>query len=60
MENLERLTIRGSGLNLAADSVGPAGAPSVLFLHGSGQTRQSWGSALDLTDPHPPTSRAAE
>jgi pimeloyl-ACP methyl ester carboxylesterase len=29
-----------------ADVAGAADAPTVLFLHGSGQTRQSWGSAL--------------
>jgi pimeloyl-ACP methyl ester carboxylesterase len=46
MSNLERLTIGGLDLNLAADAVGAADAPAILFLHGSGQTRQSWGSAL--------------
>jgi pimeloyl-ACP methyl ester carboxylesterase len=46
MENVERLTIPGSGLQLAADALGPPGAPPILFLHGSGQTRQSWGAAL--------------
>jgi pimeloyl-ACP methyl ester carboxylesterase len=42
----ERLSIRGSDLNLAADAAGPADAPGILFLHGSGQTRQSWSGAL--------------
>jgi pimeloyl-ACP methyl ester carboxylesterase len=46
MEDVARLTIPGSGLRLAADVVGPANAPTLLFLHGSGQTRQSWGTAL--------------
>jgi pimeloyl-ACP methyl ester carboxylesterase len=46
MTPLERLTFRGSGLSLAADAAGPAGAPTLLFLHGSGQTRQSWHRAL--------------
>ncbi len=46
MEAVEQMTIRGAGLDLAADAAGPAGARTVLFLHGSGQTRQSWGSAL--------------
>jgi pimeloyl-ACP methyl ester carboxylesterase len=46
MENVNRLTVPGSGLRLAADAVGPTTAPTLLFLHGSGQTRQSWGSAL--------------
>lgn len=44
--HVERLTIPLAGLELAADAAGPADAPVVLFLHGSGQTRQSWGRAL--------------
>lgn len=44
--DLERLSIRVSDLNLAADAGGPTDAPTVLFLHGSGQTRQSWSRAL--------------
>jgi pimeloyl-ACP methyl ester carboxylesterase len=47
MEHVERLTIPGSGLELAADAAGALDAPLILFLHGSGQTRQSWGAALD-------------
>jgi pimeloyl-ACP methyl ester carboxylesterase len=43
---LERRAIRGSNLSLVADATGPATGPTLLFLHGSGQTRQSWGSAL--------------
>jgi len=46
MMAIERLTIPGSGLQLAADATGAADAPAILFLHGSGQTRQSWGTAL--------------
>ena len=46
MEKVERLTIQGSGLNLVADAMGPVTGPGILFLHGSGQTRQSWGSAV--------------
>jgi pimeloyl-ACP methyl ester carboxylesterase len=46
MKDVARLTIPGSGLRLAADVVGAADAPTLLFLHGSGQTRQSWGGAL--------------
>lgn len=38
--------MRGADLNLVADAVGPADAPNILFLHGSGQTRQSWNGAL--------------
>jgi len=38
-----------NGLRLVADAFGPAGGPPALFLHGSGQTRQSWGrAAADL------------
>lgn len=44
--DFERLSIRGSELNLVADAAGPADAPGILFLHGSGQTRQSWSGAL--------------
>jgi pimeloyl-ACP methyl ester carboxylesterase len=46
MDTIRRLTLHGSGLKLIADAVGPANAPTILFLHGSGQTRQSWGAAL--------------
>ena len=49
MANVERLTIPGSGVRLVADAVGAANAaPTLLFLHGSGQTRQSWGRALEV------------
>jgi pimeloyl-ACP methyl ester carboxylesterase len=47
MENVARLTLPGSGLRLVADVVGEPNAPTLLFLHGSGQTRQSWGRALE-------------
>ena len=43
---VEQVSLSGSNLNLAADIVGPSNAPTLLFLHGSGQTRQSWSSAL--------------
>lgn len=35
-----------SGVRLAADAAGPEDGPFVLFLHGGGQTRHSWGTAL--------------
>jgi non-heme chloroperoxidase len=38
----------GNGLTLMADVAGDAGAPLVLFMHGGGQTRHSWGRALRL------------
>ncbi len=50
MKPPERLTIQGAGLSLAADSVGSPDAPTILFLHGSGQTRQSWHRALTEAD----------
>ena len=34
------------GLELAADVAGPPDAPTVMLLHGGGQTRHSWGSAM--------------
>src|SRR5215470_1634070 len=46
MENVATVTVPGSGVMLVGDTVGPADAPTLLFLHGSGQTRQSWGTAL--------------
>ena len=44
---LTRLTIPGAGLKLIADAAGAPDAQTLLFLHGSGQTRQSWGRALE-------------
>ncbi len=35
------------GVRLAADERG-SGSPTVLFLHGGGQTRHSWAGALDV------------
>jgi pimeloyl-ACP methyl ester carboxylesterase len=46
MHAAERLALRGDGVELVADAAGPAGAPTILFLHGGGQTRKSWGTAL--------------
>ena len=46
MQAAERVTFRGDGVDLVADAAGPQGAPTILFLHGGGQTRQSWGTAL--------------
>jgi pimeloyl-ACP methyl ester carboxylesterase len=33
------------GIRIAADRLGDPDAPSVVFLHGGGQTRRSWGRA---------------
>jgi non-heme chloroperoxidase len=38
----------GHGLTLAADVAGDAGAPPILFMHGGGQTRHSWGRAAAI------------
>jgi pimeloyl-ACP methyl ester carboxylesterase len=43
---LEQITFQGAGLTLAADAAGPLDGPPVLFLHGGGQTRSSWGRAV--------------
>jgi hypothetical protein len=47
MGSIERLEYRGSDVTLVADARGPADGLAVLFLHGGGQTRQSWGKALN-------------
>jgi pimeloyl-ACP methyl ester carboxylesterase len=47
LTELTRVTLPGSGLSLVADAAGASDAPTLLFLHGSGQTRQSWGRALE-------------
>jgi pimeloyl-ACP methyl ester carboxylesterase len=40
---MQRIVYEGSGkLKLVADARGDSGAPPVLFLHGSGQTRNAW------------------
>jgi pimeloyl-ACP methyl ester carboxylesterase len=46
VQDLERITLPGSGLQMTADAAGPAHGPTMLFLHGGGQTRQSWGRAV--------------
>ncbi|PTU30438.1 alpha/beta fold hydrolase [Stenotrophobium rhamnosiphilum] len=49
MQGVDRLNFKVSDLELIADAVGPADAARVLFLHGSGQSRQSWRRALQET-----------
>ena len=44
--DFERVSIRVPDLNLVADAAGPVDGPRILFLHGGGQTRQSWSNAL--------------
>lgn len=41
----QRLSLRGAdGIGLVADAYGDPGSPSVLLLHGGGQTRHAWGA----------------
>ncbi len=42
---MRRETFRGDGITLVADVGGDPGAPAILFMHGGGQTRHSWGRA---------------
>lgn len=41
----ETIRLAGSGLTLAADIYGDDGAPTVMLMHGGGQTRHAWGGA---------------
>lgn len=43
---MERIEYAGESLTLVADAAGPPGGVPLLFLHGGGQTRQSWGGAI--------------
>ncbi|HUD92704.1 alpha/beta hydrolase [Sphingobium sp.] len=43
-----KMRFEGEGLMLAADVAGDADAPPILFMHGGGQTRHSWGRAAAL------------
>ena len=43
---MERIDFEGAGVTIVADAAGPHAAPPILFLHGGGQTRQSWGKAI--------------
>lgn len=49
----ERLHLTGTdGIALAGDRRGDPTAPSVVFLHGGGQTRHSWGGTADAVVEH--------
>ena len=43
---MERTEYQGAGVTIVGDAAGPADATPILFLHGGGQTRQSWGAAI--------------
>jgi len=43
---MEWIEFEGVGITIVADALGPQHAPPVLFMHGGGQTRQSWGKAI--------------
>jgi len=43
---MERIEFEGEGVRIVADVAGPQDAPPVVFMHGGGQTRQSWGHAI--------------
>lgn len=43
---MERIEYQGAGVTIVGDAEGPVDATPVLFLHGGGQTRQSWGNAI--------------
>ena len=49
---MERIEYQGAGITIVADAVGPQDAPPVLFMHGGGQTRQSWGEAITKAAKH--------
>jgi len=44
---VRQIDLRGDGVQLRADVAGPADGLPVLLVHGGGQTRGSWGRALE-------------
>lgn len=47
MTTITQIELRGrDGIRLAADTAGDPGNPPIVLLHGGGQTRHSWGTAL--------------
>src|SRR4051794_5140864 len=48
MDLVEQFEVTGAqGVQLVGDRRGRAGAPTVVFLHGGGQTRHSWRGTAD-------------
>jgi pimeloyl-ACP methyl ester carboxylesterase len=50
--SMERIEYEGDGISIVADAMGEKTAPPVLFMHGGGQTRQSWGKAITQAAGH--------
>lgn len=49
---MQRIEFEGDGVMIAGDAMGPPDGPPVLFMHGGGQTRQSWGNAVAAAARH--------
>ncbi|KQX18736.1 MULTISPECIES: alpha/beta fold hydrolase [unclassified Sphingomonas] len=47
MSSFETRRFAGHGLTLAGDVGGPEDAPTVVLMHGGGQTRHSWAGTMD-------------
>lgn len=47
MSSYETRRFAGAGLTLAGDIGGPQDAPTVVLMHGGGQTRHSWAGTMD-------------
>ncbi|CAN5208568.1 alpha/beta fold hydrolase [soil metagenome] len=45
---MKTVRFEGAGVTLAADVAGDPSAPPILFMHGGGQTRHSWGRAARI------------
>lgn len=43
----ETIRFAGGGVTIVGDAMGPVDGVPIVFLHGGGQTRQSWGRAMN-------------
>ncbi len=43
---MEQVEFQGAGVTIVGDAAGPVAGQPVIFMHGGGQTRQSWGQAV--------------